>query len=415
MSTTSQTVEHAVRPARRIDRSILFGSVAILGLGQSLMFIIMGPLARDVGLSEIQYGMIFSVANLGLVFAAPFWGRQCDTWGRKPVLIIGLSGCAVGYVLLAMAMQIGLWGWFSAWPLFFILLGARAVYAMTATSIYAASAAYIADTTDRAGRAQGMALIGGANSAGITVGPAVGGILALITILFPLYFAALVAAAGALIAYFVLREPERHEHDGGGIKLKFTDKRILPYLILWFGFFLGFTMLNFVTAFFIEDRFGFTETRDVIRIASLAMFCMGITEVVVQTVILQMIRIPQKVSLRLCLPFFAFGLLLLASTNSLVVLFIAYGFLGLGFSMANPGISGGASLSVAPYEQGAAAGLTSSASTIGIIIGPILGTSLYKIAPTAPMLASACFLLLLSIYAFFIKTPPTIIEQGQAN
>ncbi len=409
MNLGPEVAEKLSKAAAIRDKSILFASVAILGVGQSLMFIIMGPLARDIGLSEIQYGLIFSLANLALVFAAPFWGQKSDGWGRKPVLIVGLLGCSLGYLLLALALQVGLLDWFAPWPLFFLLLSARTVYASMSSAIYPSSAAYIADTTDRANRAKGMALIGAANSVGIIVGPAIGGGLALIGILFPMYFASALAAGAAITAYFLLREPSRHVTAVRQAELKFTDKRILPFLILWFGFFFAFTSLNFITAFYIEDRFNLTETADVVRIASVALLCMGSTEVFIQIFLLQIIKMPQIILLRLCLPMLAAGLLVIATTTSISVLYFGYAFIGLAFSCANPGISGGASLSVKPHEQGAAAGFVASATTGGVLLGPVIGTSLYGVFPTLPLLSGAALIMLLAVYALFVKVPD--VEQ----
>ena len=42
--------------------------------------------------------LIFGIANIPLIFAAPMWGRLSDRYGRKPIFIIGLLGSAVGFV-----------------------------------------------------------------------------------------------------------------------------------------------------------------------------------------------------------------------------------------------------------------------------------------------------------------------------
>ena len=58
-------------------------------------------------------------------------------------------------------------------------------------------------------RAQGMALMGGANSLGAILGPAIGGGLAFMGLLFPMYVTAGIMFAGAIWAIFILREPVR--------------------------------------------------------------------------------------------------------------------------------------------------------------------------------------------------------------
>ena len=109
--------------------------------------------------------------------------------------------------------------------------------------------------------------------------------------------------------------------------------------------------------------------------------------------------------LRLCFPLFAVGLFALAMSTSLIPILISFAILGVALSFSHAGIGGGASLSVEPYEQGIAAGLLSSVTTIGIVIGPVIGTALYDIAPNLPLFVSAAYLSLLSIYALSIKLP----------
>jgi hypothetical protein len=56
---------------------------------------------------------------------------------------------------------------------------------------------------------------------------------------------------------------------------------------------------------------------------------------------------------------------------------------GLGFGMARPGFTSGASLAVAPHEQGAVAGLLNAAGAAGFIFGPMIGW-LYEFSPRVP-------------------------------
>ncbi len=403
MTATTQPAEHVVKQARFRDRAILFYSVVILGMGQSMIFVIAAPLARDSGLSEIQFGLALTIANLSLVFAGPFWGRRSDAYGRKPILIIGTLGCTFGNLALAWVLQLGVWGALSIWPLFFLLIVARTFQGTTSSAIYSASSGFIADTTDRLNRAQGMALMGGANSFGIVLGPAVAGGLAFISILFPMYLVSGLSAVAVIAVYFFLMESRNPAERGRRPKLKFTDPRLLPFLILRFGFWITFLSLSFITAFFVEDRLGLTDTRDVARFAGLALLCQAATSVFVQTVVLQLIKIPHKYLLRLCLPFLATGFLNLAFADSILTIYIGYVLIGLSSSLSNAGIGAGASLSVDPQEQGVAAGYIASATTLGLVFSPLLGTSLYAIAPQVPMLTNVAILIPLSIYALFVK------------
>jgi MFS family permease len=86
---------------------------------------------------------------------------------------------------------------------------------------------------------------------------------------------------------------------------------------------------------------------------------------------------------------------------------VGFAVLGISFACATPGINGSASLSIEPHQQGAASGYLAASNTVGAILGPLVGTSIYKIAPNATMLAGAGLFTLLSIYAFTIRVPQT--------
>jgi MFS family permease len=100
------------------DKLILFVGLITYGMGQSLLFVIFAPLARDLGLAEWQLGLIVAASNMALALSAPLWGTASQRLGRRPVYLTGLTGYAVGYAALAFAIQAGLWGWIAALPLF---------------------------------------------------------------------------------------------------------------------------------------------------------------------------------------------------------------------------------------------------------------------------------------------------------
>ena len=47
-----------------------------VGLGQSFVFVIVPPLARELGLSEVQTSSIFAFSAIGWALTSAAWGRQ---------------------------------------------------------------------------------------------------------------------------------------------------------------------------------------------------------------------------------------------------------------------------------------------------------------------------------------------------
>ena len=386
------------------DRLLLVAGVTLFAIGQSLNFIIVAPMARATGLTEQQFGLAFTVASLPLVFAAPFWGRRSDVLGRKPVFILGLVGSGLATWLLAFVLKQGMAGALSTLGVLVAITGARTFYGLTSSAIYPSAAAYMADVTTTENRAKGMALIGSANSLGAILGPLLAAGLAAVGALVPMYAAAGLCVIGAAAAVVLLREPPAHrEQRRRKSDLKWWDPRLRPFLIIWACFFLVFISLNLLTAFYIEDALGITDKKRVIRIASLVLISMAVVITVVQGVILQVWRVSPRILLRLCGPAFCIGLLLMAFATNVPMLAAGFAWLGLSFAFATPGINGSASLAVKPGEQGAAAGYLSAANSVGAIASPLIGTSIYQIAPSAPFLAGAALFFAISVYALTIK------------
>lgn len=388
-------------PTSLKGKLILVAGVALFAISQSLLFIVVAPLVRATGLTEIQFGLVFSVANIPLIILAPIWGRKSDELGRRPIFLTGLIGSAVGTIMIALTLQGKISGWYDSTLMLAILLGlSRATYTCLASAVYPSSSGYMADVTARADRAQGMALIGGANSLGSIVGPALGLLGGFGFLLLPMYAAVAITVAGVIWAYFNLEEPEKHAKPANAAKLKFTDSRLRPFMIMWASFFIIFIALNFVTAFYIEDKFNVTETGEVMQIAGIALVSMALVIVIVQGYVMQVLIKPSPKTMLLCCgPVYVIGLLTIGLAPTLAVLYLGYGIIGIAFSFATPGINGTASLMVEPHEQGAAAGILAASNTVGAILGPTVGPLLYRVVgPSAPMLIGAALFSILSVY-----------------
>jgi MFS transporter, DHA1 family, tetracycline resistance protein len=73
---------------------------------------------------------------------------------------------------------------------------------------------------------------------------------------------------------------------------------------------------------------------------------------------------------------------------------------GLGVGLCYPGCVSAASLSVGTEEQGSLAGLTTALPALGSIVGPVLGTGLYEIAPRLAYAGNLLLLIPIFIYAW---------------
>ena len=390
-----------------LDKIILIIGLIIYGAGFSLLYIIFAPLSRSIGLSTNQFGILIAISNVALVFSSFYWGKKSQSIGRKPVFIIGLFSYALAYALFAFGIQLGLWGLFATWQLFSILFVIRLIYGGLIGGIQPAAVAYISDSTEGEHRTQGMALIGMSSGIGTMIGPAVGGGLAFVHPLFPLYFGAALAIIGGLLAMKFLIEPNQRlqTHPVQNHNLKFYDKRIMPYLIGWAVAFLVFTGTQVIAAFFSEDRLGITGYNEIIKATSIALLSMALTTTLMQAVVLQIINIPARILLRLCFLIFGFVLFSIPYIETLNYYYLSFAGIGVAFSMITPGLNSAATLSVEEHEQGEVAGLLSAAPVVGMIFGPVIGALLYNINPNYPFFFGSLAVIVLGIYFQFVKTP----------
>ena len=69
-----------------------------VGLGQSFVFVIVPPLARDLGLSEFQTSLIFAISALAWALTSASWGRLSDKYGRRNIAMLGLIGLSLIHI-----------------------------------------------------------------------------------------------------------------------------------------------------------------------------------------------------------------------------------------------------------------------------------------------------------------------------
>lgn len=365
---------------------ILFISIVAVGMGQTLFSALLPPIARNLGLNEMEVGLMFTLSAICWTIFSPVWGRISDNVGRKPVIMIGMLAFAFSTGSFGYLLQYGIENAVPVALLYILLMLSRALYGVFGSGTPVAAQAYIADRTSRSERSKGVAAIGAAFGFGAILGPGFAAILAVYNLFLPFYLLAFLGFLGLMSTLIFLterRSPEVFENIPEK-RLKLNDKRIGGLMIIGAGTSFVQAILLQISAFFVLDvlHLNAQETTSLVGIGMMGMAIM--------TLFSQLVLIPRldpsvrtmliSGAILLVIPFCMF--MLPMSQILLVACMVISGF---GFGLIRTGTAAGASLVVRPEEQGAVAGLIGATAAIGIIFVPVTAMALYSyVAPIAP-------------------------------
>jgi len=302
-------------------------------MGFTVLFPILAPLGREMGLSEIQITTIIGSSGLVVFLTSPIWGRRSDAWGRKRVLLCGLFGFSAGTFLFNSVLYLGLAGILTGSLLFIALVIARVTHASVMSASMPAANAYMADITDAASRTRGMAAAGAANNIGTILGPAVAG-LAVISLLTPLWVMAAIAFLNGLFVWRFLEEPPKHQTPVVRDRLKYSDPRILPFIIIGIAMFTGMGLVQQTMGFRFQDALGLSAA-ETAQNFGFAMMLSGASSLFSQAVIVQRFNLAPFTLLRFAIPLLIVAFTMMALLETQLWLTIAMMVQGLGMGLAS--------------------------------------------------------------------------------
>jgi DHA1 family tetracycline resistance protein-like MFS transporter len=209
---------------------IIFFTVFIDLIGFGILLPLLPFYAKNLGANALTVGLLFTSFSLMQFLFAPIWGRLSDRIGRRPIILLGLLGSSISYLIFGLADT--LW----------VLLASRLFAGICGANISTAQA-YIADSTGPENRAKGMGIIGAAYGLGFIFGPAIGGILSQWGYRVPAFFASGLALANFLAALLLVPESlkpgvisSRPERGFNWSRLRFAlaQPKLRIYLVLFF-------------------------------------------------------------------------------------------------------------------------------------------------------------------------------------
>jgi DHA1 family tetracycline resistance protein-like MFS transporter len=422
-------------PAELPPRSallVVFLTVFIDLLGFGIVLPVMPrqaePLLAEMGLPPwaigTMIGVLFSVFSLMQFVFSPFWGRVSDRVGRRPILLLSLSGSVVFYALYGYAVTFSTPAWAIG-----LMLASRIGAGIAGASVGTA-AAVIADCTPPEKRARGMALIGIAFGAGFTLGPLIAyfglavfdqqpwGVGAL---------ASLLSLIALCLAATVFRETRRP--GGGKAKGFFGPGRMLAVLrmpqlgLLVLTYFLAiFAFANFeaTLARLTEQAFAMTDDQNFLVFAfigAVLMFAGGSYRPLASR--LPETRLLSAGVLMMIVGLAGIGAVAFGASRGDALptwglslpswLYLAAAVAVSGFAFINPSISALLSKQADSANQGEVLGVNQAFASLGRILGPFMGSVLFSLhsSRTLPFVTAVGVLCVVAILTTRLKDVET--------
>jgi MFS transporter, DHA1 family, tetracycline resistance protein len=413
---TSRAAHPAEPAASRAgaSRLVLFAAVFfdLLGFGIVIPFLPMYAKQLRIGAGAI--GVILAAYSATQFICAPLLGRLSDRIGRRPIIMLGLLGSSLSYLVYAIA------GSFAG------LLISRVVHGACAATISTAQA-YVADTTEESKRAHAMGMIGAAFGLGFVLGPALGGALGGAGLRAPVLLAAALTFANFIFAALWLPESRppgaaaASETEAGAGRLWIFDLRrrmgrhraIARLFTIAFLLTFAIASLEATFALTVPAVYGYA----VAGVGGLLAFT-GLVQAIAQGYLLGKLapRVGERALVRAGAAALALGLAPLGSWPSNGALYVMLALIALGYGFSSPSVATLISKRTGRDLQGEALGINQSVLSLARILGPIAGGAVYAtIGPAGPYLGGAVAAAAAMVLAAGISHSGQAAWEGEAS
>ena len=394
--------------------AIIFGVSLVTAMGNTGMISVLPAIGRSIGIPDPMVAAIFSLSALLWAFSSPWWARASDRHGRKPLMLIGLSGFMFSMIACALVVMAGLHHLAAPMIIFVCFLFARALFGLFGSASNPATQAYVAEHTPPEQRTQSMSSLAGAFGLGTVIGPFLAPLFVLpfVGLAGPMLGFAVMAGVMLLVVWKMLPEsqhmpvaPVRAEiakdaKGGDATKEKpmWRDPRVTPFLIYGFIVAVCQTAQAQTLGFLIIDKLGLDPMKAQGFIAIAMMFA-AMAGLLAQWGIIRMFEMTPRQLLRWGVGVAAVGNVIVALQPTYAAVVAGFAISSLGFGLARPGFTAGASLAVDMHEQARVAGAIAAVNGVNVVLAPFFVWLYERIAP-APFVLCGLLMVAMLFYAF---------------
>ncbi|WP_287919336.1 MFS transporter [Comamonas sp.] len=367
---------------RTLDMRPLMLETFLCSLAMMSFMALLGPIARKLAISAWQAGAVMSVGGLTLALFARSWGRISDRVGRRKILLLALGGFACsnlalsGFLVSALDQTA-----ISAFGVWLGLLVLKAVSGGFYAAIPVASAALVAEHVQGEDRGKALAGLGAASGLGMIAGPGLIASTANQGLTLPLLLSAALPFVAWLVMWRALPQglhvKFKHQEQVTGRNCHFYGPAGVAFVSM-----LCVSIAQVTVGFYALDRLHLTVEAASVA-AGIVLTMVGLALVVAQIILRRLGGVPQRwmtwgsaVS--------ALGFASVIYADRLWLMGVGYFFAALGMGWIFPSVLAWAMHTSSAAQQGLVAGTVSAAQGLGIVVGPIVGASIYGLSMQGP-------------------------------
>jgi len=387
--------------------ALIFGVSVVTAMGNTGLISVMPAIARQIGIPDVLAASVFSFSSLLWAISSPFWARASDRRGRRPMILIGMAGFTVSTLVCGLVVAAGLRHMAGPLTIFWLFFTLRALNGVFGSAANPAAQAYVAEHTAPQQRTRAMSNLAGGFGLGTVIGPFMAPLFVLpfVGLSGPLFgFAAIGVAMLGLLWRRLPESQRRGAADLAGEAAPgpripiWKDRRVIPFLI--YGFLVAVCQSGQAQTlgFLIIDKLQISPLQSHGFIAVAMMFG-AVAGLLAQWGLIPMFEMTPRQLLRWGVAVAAGGNLIVALAPDYWTAVAGFAVSSLGFGLARPGFTAGASLAVDEVDQARAAGAIGAVNGVNVVFAPLFVLAYKGYAPS-PFLASAVVMALLIAYCF---------------
>lgn len=383
-----------------ITLTILLGSIFLAFLGIGLIVPALPSLLNELNISGTIAGYLVAAFAIVQLISSPITGRLVDQFGRKPFIIIGLILFSISEFLFGLGRNVEL------------LFIARMLGGLSGACIMPSVTAFIYDITPKEQLSKVLGYMSASITTGFIVGPGIGGFLSEYSIRLPFFVAGILGIIGAIVTITLLKEPTRKSHSKKGTKKTllstgwkriFTPTFFYAFLLIFIASF-GLAIFESLFSLFMDHKFSFTP-KDIAIVITGGAIVGAISQISAFNYLVK--KLGEIKIIRYSLLLSAIFTFLMTTVSTYVTILLTAFIIFLGFDLMRPAVTSYLA-KIAEDDQGFVSGMNSAFTSIGNILGPILGGWLFDYNYNYPYYSATIILITGFIFSLFWKNRATI-------